>query len=79
MREHEISCFNKNISRIVIYVINLKSTITICRIGKVKKTKEVENLNDCKKLLSKNKHSSEVIKEILKWYDYRDKKGVASF
>jgi len=45
----------------------------------VKKMKEVENLNDCEKLLSKNKYSSEVIKEILKWYDYQDKKGVASF
>ena len=47
--------------------------------GRVKKMKEVENLNDCEKLLSKNKHSSEAIKEILKWYDYSDKKGVASF
>jgi len=41
--------------------------------------KEVENLNDCGKLLSKNKYSSDVIKEILKWYDYGEKKGVASF
>jgi len=41
--------------------------------------KEVENLNDCGKLLSKNKYSSKVIKEILKWYDYSDNKGVASF
>ena len=41
--------------------------------------KEVENLNNCEELLSKNKYSSEAIKEILKWYDYRDKKGVASF
>jgi len=45
----------------------------------VKKTKESKNLNDCEKLLSKNKYSSKAIKEILKWYDYRDKKGVASF
>ncbi len=45
----------------------------------VKKMKEAEDLKDCEKLLSKNKYSSEVIKEILKWYDYRDKKGVASF
>ena len=41
--------------------------------------KEVKNLNDCEELLYKNKYSSEVIKEILKWYDYRDKKSVASF
>ena len=45
----------------------------------MKKMKEVENLNDCEKLLSKNKYSSEIIKEILKWYDYNDKKGVPSF
>ena len=41
--------------------------------------KEVKDLNECGKLLSKNDYSSEVIAEILKWYDYRDKKGVASF
>lgn len=41
--------------------------------------KEVKDLNDCEKLLSMNKYSSKVIKEIVKWYDYRDKKGVASF
>jgi len=41
--------------------------------------KEAKDLNDCEKLLSKNKYSSEVIKEILKWYDYGDKKGVASY
>lgn len=41
--------------------------------------KEVRNLNDCKKLLSENKFSIEVIEEIIKWYDYSDKKGVASF
>ena len=41
--------------------------------------KEVKNLKDCDKLLSKNNYSSEVIKEILKWYDYTDKKGIASF
>ena len=41
--------------------------------------KEVKHLNDCEKLLAKNKYSSEVIKEILKWYDYSDRKGVASY
>jgi len=41
--------------------------------------KEVKDLNDCEKLLSKNDYSSEVIKEILKWYDYDEKKGVASY
>jgi len=41
--------------------------------------KEVENLNDCEKLLSENNYSSQVIKEILKWYDYSGKEGVASF
>jgi len=41
--------------------------------------KEVKNLNDCKKLLSKNNYSSEAIQNILKWYDYTEKKGVASF
>jgi hypothetical protein len=45
----------------------------------VKKTKEVKNLNDCEKLLSKNKYSSNVIKEIMKWYDYSNKKGIASY
>jgi hypothetical protein len=37
---------------------------------RVEKMNEINNLNDCEKLLSKNKYSSEVIKEILKWYDY---------
>ena len=41
--------------------------------------KEGEDLKHCVKLLSKNNYSSEVIKEILKWYDYTDKKGIASF
>ncbi len=41
--------------------------------------KEVKDLKDFEKLLSENKYSSKVIKEILKWYDYRDKKGIASF
>lgn len=41
--------------------------------------KEVRNLNDCRKLLSENKFSPEVIEEIIKWYDYSDKKGIASF
>jgi hypothetical protein len=41
--------------------------------------KEVKNLNDCEKLLSKKEYSSEVIKEILKWYDYSDKKGEVNF
>jgi len=47
--------------------------------AQVKKMKEVNDLNDCEKLLSENKYSSEVIKEILKWYAYSHKKGVASF
>jgi len=39
-----------------------------------------EDLYNCEELLSKNKYSSEVIKEIARaWYDYSDKKGVASF
>ena len=41
--------------------------------------KEVKNLNDCEKLLSKYKYSSEAIQNILKWYDYSEKKGIASF
>ncbi|MEJ2271186.1 MAG: hypothetical protein P8X91_01590 [Candidatus Bathyarchaeota archaeon] len=41
--------------------------------------KEVDNLNDCKRLLSENNFSSDAIEEILKWNDYSDKKGVASF
>ena len=41
--------------------------------------KEMKDLNDVEKLLSENKYSSQVIKEILKWYDYSGKKGVASF
>jgi len=41
--------------------------------------KEVKNLNDCEKLLSKNKYSSKAIQNILKWYDYSEKKGIASF
>ena len=41
--------------------------------------KELKNLNDCEKLLSKNNYSSKAVKEILKWYDYSNKKGVASF
>jgi len=45
----------------------------------VEKTEELKNLDDCKKLLSKNKHSSKAIQEILKWYDYSKKKGVASY
>jgi len=40
----------------------------------VKKMKEVEDIKECKKLLSKNDYSSEVINEILKWYDYKGKK-----
>jgi hypothetical protein len=45
----------------------------------VGKTEELKNLDDCEKLLSKNKYSSETIREILKWYDYSKKKGVSSF
>jgi len=45
----------------------------------VKKAKEVENLKHCEKLLSKNKYSSEAVREIQKWYDYSEKKGIASF
>ena len=41
--------------------------------------KEVKDIKECEKLLSKNDYSSEVINEVLKWYDYRGKKGVASF
>lgn len=44
-----------------------------------KKMKEGEDLMDCVKLLSKNNYHSEVIKEILKWYDCTEKKGIASF
>ena len=52
---------------------------TLSRNKARQKMKEDENLNDCEKLLSKNKYSSETVKEILKWYDYIEKKGVASF
>jgi hypothetical protein len=45
----------------------------------VKKLKEVKNVKNFEKLLSEKKYSSEAIKEILKWYDYSDKKGVASY
>jgi len=31
--------------------------------------KEVKDIKECEKLLSKNDYSSEVINEILKWYD----------
>jgi hypothetical protein len=41
--------------------------------------KEVKDIKECEKLLSKNNYSSEVIQKILKWYDYNEKKGVASF
>jgi hypothetical protein len=41
--------------------------------------KEVKDLTEFEKLLSKNKYSSEAIKEILKWYDFCDKKGMVSF
>ena len=40
-----------NISRIVIYVINLKSIIR-CKLILVKKIKEIKNLKDCDKLQS---------------------------
>jgi hypothetical protein len=45
-------------------------------VGKMEKLK---NLDDCEKLLLKNKYSPNVIQEILKWYDYSKKKGVASY
>jgi hypothetical protein len=45
----------------------------------VKKIKEVKDITKFEKLLSENNYSSKAIKEILKWYDFRDKKGVASF
>jgi hypothetical protein len=45
----------------------------------VNKTEEVKDLNDCARLLSRNKYSSEAIREILKWYDYSKKKGIASY
>ena len=41
--------------------------------------KEDKDHNEFGKLLSKNDYSSEVIEEILKWYDYGEKKGVASY
>jgi len=41
--------------------------------------KEIEDLKDIKKLLSKKKYSSEVIEEILIWYNHSEKKGVASY
>lgn len=41
--------------------------------------KEIRNLKDCEKLLSENNFSPEAIEEIIKWYDYVGKKGVASF
>ena len=40
---------------------------------------DLDNLIDCEKLLSKNNYSSKAVKEILKWYDYTEKKGIASF
>jgi len=45
----------------------------------MKKMKEIEDLKDIKKLLSKKKYSSEVIEEILIWYNHSEKKGVASY
>lgn len=45
----------------------------------MKKMKEVKDLKDIEKLLSKKKYSSEVIEEILRWYDYSAKKGEASY
>jgi hypothetical protein len=50
-----------------------------CAMGEVKRMREVNNLNECEKLLSKNNYSTQAIQEILKWYDYKEKKGVASF
>lgn len=41
--------------------------------------KELKDLNECERLLSKNNYSSKAVKEILKWYDYSKKKGIASF
>ena len=41
--------------------------------------KEDKDIKECKKLLSKNDYSSKVIEEILKWYDYSENKGVASY
>ena len=39
----------------------------------------LENLNECERLLSKNNYSTKAVKEIIKWYDYTEKKGIASF
>jgi len=41
--------------------------------------KEDNDIKECGKLLSKNEYSTKVIEEILKWYDYREKQGVASY
>ena len=41
--------------------------------------KEDNDIKEFRKLLSKNEYSPKIIEEILKWYDYREKKGVASY
>ena len=40
---------------------------------------EVNYIKDFKKLLTNNKNSPKAVEEILKWYDYSDKKNVAHF
>jgi hypothetical protein len=50
--------------------------IVVCRMNKMK---EVNDFKDIEKLLSKNKYSSEAIKELLRWYDYSEKKGATSY
>jgi hypothetical protein len=45
----------------------------------VKIMKEDNNIKECRKLLSENEYSPKIIEEILKWYDYREKKGIASY
>lgn len=41
--------------------------------------KEDNDIKECRKLLSENEYSPKIIEEILKWYDYREKKGIASY
>jgi hypothetical protein len=70
---------NFDISSLVIYLINFDQQSYMAILVGEREVKELGNLIDFKKLLSKNKISSRAAKEILKWYDYHEKKGVASF
>ncbi|MEJ2242868.1 MAG: hypothetical protein P8Y18_12130 [Candidatus Bathyarchaeota archaeon] len=40
---------------------------------------EVKDLNDLKKLLSEGKNSSDVIREIFKWYNFSENKNEPNY